>query len=454
MCCKSGGPSLRWKGALEADQGPESPGGRMKSQATQILLIEDEAIVALSLTKDLERMGYGVSGTANCVADAILLAQEHKPDLVLMDIELKDDDLDGIDAARCLKALYDVPVIFVSGQSDPDTIRRASEASPVGFLTKPLRMNELEVNLEIALAGTRVERAVASMSMIQLLCDEVFVWDLDRDWMRYAQKWNPGVPRTAEPAGAFFFEQVHPEDRSEVRASLNYHLERRTPQFDMEYRTLRPDHRYVWSRFRGALLSSRGRGFNLLLGTHTDVNDRRIAEESLIQSSFQDPVVELGNRTFLLDRLHDIHMECRKNGTVFGALFFTLEGLREINETEGHRTGDAVLREITGRLRLEMRRGEVVARYSGAEFVAVIPGLPAERMEERALAILSVVKRPVRVEDRMYQLSTRSGLAVGPGIFSAEEILAKAEREWQRSLLKPQASIGHTADGAPSRAVG
>ncbi len=428
----------------------------MPAQSTRILLIEDEALVALSLSKDLERMGYEVTGIANCVADAILLAHEQLPDLVLSDIQLKDDDLDGIDAARCLKALYDIPVLFVSGRTDAETYRRASETSPSAYLMKPLRMSELEANLEIALAGTKVERALGSISMIQLLCDEVFVWDLDRDWMRYAQKWNHGIHRTAEPASAFFYEQIHPEDRPDARALLTYHLEQKTPQFDLEYRILRPDHTYVWSRFRGALLSSPRSGFKFLVGMHTDVNDRRLAEESLLRGAFQDPFTEMGNRFYFSDRLHDAFAECTKKDKELGVLFFTLEGLREINEVDGHEQGDAILRVLSQRLRAEMRPDETVARYSGAEFVALLAGDRPNEIDGRVQSLLSLVRTPLRSNERTYQLNARYGLSLGPsGSSTADGMLSKAEAAWRKAtLLKPQAAIGTDFESRESRAAG
>lgn len=106
--------------------------------APNILIVEDEAIVALDLRQHLEDMGYGVAGIAESGGDAIALAERTAPALTLMDISLKGD-MSGIDAADHLAREHQIPVIFLTSFSDKETIRKAARAEPFGYLTKPFQ---------------------------------------------------------------------------------------------------------------------------------------------------------------------------------------------------------------------------------------------------------------------------------------------------------------------------
>jgi PAS domain S-box-containing protein len=106
------------------------------SREPRILLVEDEAVIALDLERRLERAGYEICGVADCGEDAIALFHELRPTLVLMDISIRGE-LDGIETARILARDHDTPVIFVTAFADDATIHRAREVSPYGYLLKP-----------------------------------------------------------------------------------------------------------------------------------------------------------------------------------------------------------------------------------------------------------------------------------------------------------------------------
>ena len=108
----------------------------------RILLVEDDALVAWGLESMLVEIGHSPEWTAGSAEEAIEAAATHHPDLVIMDIRLRGDR-DGIDAAREIVARYSIPVLFLTGYSDPRTLRRAKEARSLGVLTKPTFPGEL-----------------------------------------------------------------------------------------------------------------------------------------------------------------------------------------------------------------------------------------------------------------------------------------------------------------------
>jgi two-component system cell cycle sensor histidine kinase/response regulator CckA len=122
-----------------------------------ILIVEDEKIIALDIKRTLLNLGYDVVGTAASGEDAIIKAEQSHPDLVLMDIMLKDE-MDGIEAAEQMRMRFDVPLIFLTAYANNTVLERAKIIQPFGYILKPFRENELHTNIEIALYRHEMEK--------------------------------------------------------------------------------------------------------------------------------------------------------------------------------------------------------------------------------------------------------------------------------------------------------
>lgn len=107
-----------------------------------VLVVEDEAITALDLKYCLMDLGYGVVGVADTGRDAIDMAREFKPSVVLMDIKLKGD-MEGTEAARIISKLG-IPVVFVSANSDTDNMDDFRESSGFAFVSKPFDLEKVD----------------------------------------------------------------------------------------------------------------------------------------------------------------------------------------------------------------------------------------------------------------------------------------------------------------------
>lgn len=122
--------------------------------AYSVLIVEDEMIIAMEIAAIIKKMGHAVVGTAMTGEDAISLSELRHPDIVLMDIFLKGM-MDGITAAEIIFQTYTIPVIYLTANSDLNTLERAMKTKPFGYLTKPVNASELQTAIENAVSMSR-----------------------------------------------------------------------------------------------------------------------------------------------------------------------------------------------------------------------------------------------------------------------------------------------------------
>lgn len=130
-----------------------------EGHAGRILIVEDEAVVAVDLQSQLGRLGYEVVDAVATTAEAQRQAFQQRPDLILMDICLSARD-DGVEAARAIREKSDIPVVFLTAFADAPTIRRASQVGAYGYLVKPYDERELHSTIQMALGKSFADRAV------------------------------------------------------------------------------------------------------------------------------------------------------------------------------------------------------------------------------------------------------------------------------------------------------
>lgn len=143
-------PTQLWL-AANPSHGDESPerdrdGEQLQARSLRVLVVEDEFFISLDTKALLQSMGHTVVAIAVSADQAVRLAGQEKPDVVLMDIRLAGTR-DGIDAAEEIRSRFGVSSIFVTANSDPQTRRRAQAVQPLDFLEKPLTEQRLRLCL-------------------------------------------------------------------------------------------------------------------------------------------------------------------------------------------------------------------------------------------------------------------------------------------------------------------
>lgn len=120
----------------------------MGKENKNILIVEDEMIIALMIEKMVENLGHSVIAKVTSGEEAVEMALKYTPDLILMDIRLQGE-MDGIEAMIQIRKQIDVQVIYISGNTDNLYKKRVKKSDCLGFLTKPITMNDLNSTVNI-----------------------------------------------------------------------------------------------------------------------------------------------------------------------------------------------------------------------------------------------------------------------------------------------------------------
>jgi PAS domain S-box-containing protein len=149
----------------------------------RIIVVEDERAVAEYVAERLTSFGYSVPAIAGTGAEALEKVAQTLPDLVVMDIRLPGS-IDGVEAAALIRQRFNIPAVYLTGQSDEELLRRVKVTEPLGFLLKPFHDRELQAVIELALYQHQAEQRLKRIehwftATIRCMGDAVIVADAD-----------------------------------------------------------------------------------------------------------------------------------------------------------------------------------------------------------------------------------------------------------------------------------
>ncbi|MGE5410562.1 MAG: PAS domain S-box protein [Clostridiales bacterium] len=147
----------------------------------RIMIVEDEAIIAMDIKRRVLSLGYDVIATASAASECISKLDTVKPDLILMDIILKGQ-MDGIEAAQIIKTKFGIPIIYLTAHADEKTLHRAKITQPYGYILKPFEIRDLQTTIEIALYKHAMEAKLAESelkyrTLVKTATDAVLILD-------------------------------------------------------------------------------------------------------------------------------------------------------------------------------------------------------------------------------------------------------------------------------------
>lgn len=117
-----------------------------------VLVVEDDPMISESLCDILEMLEHKVIGVAENADDAIVLCNQQKPDIALLDIQI-GGDIDGVDLSEIINEQFEVPFIFTTAFADDETVRRAREQGPFGYVVKPYGVKDINAAIEVAMSA-------------------------------------------------------------------------------------------------------------------------------------------------------------------------------------------------------------------------------------------------------------------------------------------------------------
>ena len=149
----------------------------------KVLVVEDEKIVAKDIQYRVRSLGYDVCGIASSGEEAIENADTYRPDLILMDIQLKGG-IDGVMAADKIRSFLDVPIIYLTAYNDKKTLDRTKLTNPYGYILKPFEDRDLFTGIEMALNKHRIDKSIRESekwlsTVLQSIGDAVITTDTE-----------------------------------------------------------------------------------------------------------------------------------------------------------------------------------------------------------------------------------------------------------------------------------
>ena len=244
--------------------------------------------------------------------------------------------------------------------------------------------------------------------------DGIWDWDVATDSMFHSDRYRElfGFEPGEEPASHDeWLSCIHPEDQTMVRQKLADHLQGLSPYFEVEYRCRDKDGQYKWIQDRGqAHWDAQGKPVRMV-GSSTDITDRKQMEEKLIYYSMRDSLTGLYNRAYFQEELRRLN---DGRYAPIAVIVCDVDGLKLYNDSFGHLLGDRLLKKAADLLAKTFRNGDVVARIGGDEFVVLLPQASAE-VVEKTIRRLRAFMAEANAQSDEFLLSMSIGTAISQG---------------------------------------
>jgi diguanylate cyclase (GGDEF)-like protein/PAS domain S-box-containing protein len=346
----------------------------------QIMVVEDERVVAADLEMRLRRLGYGVPAVVPSGEEALCKAAETNPDLVLMDIMLAGQ-IDGVETAARIKDSLGIPVVYLTAHGDAATLQRAKSLEPFGYILKPFDERNLHATVEVALYRAQMERKLKQReewlaATLQGIGEAVIATNAKGRiaFMNGVAEAMTGH-KQEEAVGKGLPEVVriiHEETRQPMESAAVKALRDRAVvrQGDRTLLVAKEGREIPVEETASPIKDSKGRVTDVVL-IFRDISERRRTDAMLRSLSLTDELTGLNNRRgFLTSAEQNLELAVRNNIGVF-MCFIDLDGLKQINDSLGHEKGDQAIIAVAEILKASFRGHDILARWGGDEFAVL-----------------------------------------------------------------------------------
>lgn len=300
-----------------------------------------------------------------------------------------------------------------------------------GFVSNTTKIKQIEIALQ--------ESEERYALIIQGSKDGFWDWNLHSNQIFFSTRWKSMLGYEEGEIGnkpEDWFNRIHPDDAFRVHQEITACIEGNPTQFESEYRIQHKDGHYLWMLSQGWVVRNSNGKIYRILGSQTEITERKQAEEQLIHDALHDSLTGLPNRVLFMDRLgHAVQLSKRYDKYYFAVLFIDLDRFKVINDSLGHLVGDQLLIEIAQRLSHCLRECDTFARLGGDEFVILLDDIQdAQHATLIAERIQTALKTPFELMGHEVFASASIGIILGTTQYDrAEDLLRDADTAMYRA---------------------
>jgi diguanylate cyclase (GGDEF)-like protein len=258
----------------------------------------------------------------------------------------------------------------------------------------------------------------------------------------------------ANPNMHEWLERVHPEDRTFFVAEIEALRQGKSESITHEHRAQAGDGTYVWLLCRGLAVPGLGMPATRIVGSMTDVTERRSMEERLRQQALYDDLTGLPNRGLFLDRLSQVMaIAKRRPGHTYAVLWLDLDNFKHVNDAFGHLYGDGLLVQVAQRMSVHVRETDTAGRFGGDEFVMLLQVDDPTSVDGVVSRLSEHLNQPYLVRDQTVRITASIGIAMGGAIYDRpDEVLRDADLAMysSKALRRGSFTVFEASSMAPS----
>jgi diguanylate cyclase (GGDEF)-like protein/PAS domain S-box-containing protein len=266
----------------------------------------------------------------------------------------------------------------------------------------------------------------------------VWDWDLETNGVFFSRRWKEMLGyEEHEISGSLeeWDKRVHPEDKVRAYADIEKHMKGETAYYENEHRVRCKDGTYKWILDRGMIVSRDASGKpTRMIGTHTDITERKLAEETIRELSLTDELTGLRNRRGFLTLAQMEIALLRHTKRQMALLYIDLDDMKVINDSFGHLTGDLALQDVAQILRQTFRESDIICRLGGDEFAVLALETAGHTRDQFVKRLQEKIDLHNTTANRRYTIAISIGMVrVESGSkISLEELIAQADAEMYR----------------------
>ncbi|WP_335339349.1 bifunctional diguanylate cyclase/phosphodiesterase [Bosea sp. PAMC 26642] len=218
---------------------------------------------------------------------------------------------------------------------------------------------------------------------------------------------------------------VHPQDEAKALELLQAHFDGHSPVYEFEHRLRRKDGSWGWVLARGKVVERDNLDLpQRIVGTHIDIEGRKIAEQQIAHMARHDGLTGLTNRTSFHELLRLALREAADAGGACAVMCLDLDGFKMVNDTVGHMAGDELLKLVAARIAERIHPADTVARLGGDEFAVLVKSNPTnEGLGSLAKELISAVGEPFAYSGQTIEVGLSIGIARAPQDGLVEQLL-------------------------------